>query len=132
MGRRARLGAMVGLVASAMTSICLLLFACFHWHNFWPIFTIVPCLLAVFIPSICYGYDDPETVRHAMDQETFHNCRELSYAIAALLLLSSYGVPALVWYNAKFHVAGVLVVYGAITLATWSFLLWLRLFSVKK
>lgn len=128
MGRRARLGAMVALVSCAMLSICVLLFACFHWHNFWSLFTILPCVFAFFVPAICYGYQDPETVRTAMDPETFQNCRELSYATAALLLLSAYGVPALAWYNAGFRLGGVLTVYVAITLATWAYLFWLRMF----
>lgn len=128
MGRRVRLGAMMALVAFAMLSIFLLLFACFHWHNFWSLFTVLPCVIAFFVPAICYGYQDPETVQTAMDPETFQNCRELSYATAALLLLSAYGVPALAWYNAGFRMGGVLTVYGAITLATWAYLFWLRMF----
>lgn len=111
-----------------MASICLLLFACIHWHNYWSLFTVLPCVVAFFVPAICYGYQDPETVHTAMDPDTFQNCRELSYATAVLLLLSAYGVPALAWYNAGFRLGGVLTVYGAITLATWAYLFWLRMF----
>lgn len=131
MGRRARLGAMVGLVAFSMLSFCILLFACIHWHNYWSLFTVLPCFLAFIVPSICYGYEDPEMVKTAMDPETFQNCRELSYAIAVFLLLSTYGIPALAWYNAGFRLGGVLMIYGAITLATWAYLFWLRIFVVE-
>lgn len=128
MGRRIRLVGMIALVSCAMLSLCFLFFACIHWHNYWSFFTVLPCLFAFFAPSICYGYQDAGMVQTAMDDETFQNCRELGYAVAVLFLLSAYGVPVLAWYNANFPLGGVLVMYGSITLSTWSFLFWRRMF----
>jgi len=134
MKRRARLLAMMGMSACALLGISLLIFACAHWHNWWSLFTFLPCLIAFFLPALYFGYDDEDTARDqtkkSMDPDTLRNCRELTWALSSLLLLSSYGVPVLAWYNSGFHWHGVLVVDGALTAAMWAFVLWLRVFVI--
>jgi hypothetical protein len=134
MKRRARLLAMVALSACALLSIFLLIFACVHWHNWWSLFVILPYLIAFFLPAIYFGYDDEDTARDQtkgkMDPDSLRNCRELTWAISSLLLLSTYGIPVLAWYNSGFHWHGVLVVDGALTSALWAFVLWLRVFVI--
>lgn len=131
-GARARIFGLMGLVAFGMAAFCLLLYACAHWHNWWSLFVVAPCFLAIALPGGCHGYEPQDMVNTEMDPETFRTCRELGWASAALLWLAAYGVPVLAWYNSGFPWRGVLVVEGAITSAEWSFILWVAFFAVRR
>lgn len=135
MNRRVRLLAMMAMSACALIGAVLLVFACVHWHNWWSLFIVLPCLIAFFLPAVYYGYEDEDSARdHTrgyMDPDSLRNYRELTWAISTLLLLSAYGVPALAWYNSGFPWPGVLVVDGALTAALWAYVLWLRVFVIQ-
>ena len=124
-GARARIFGLVVLVACTLASCALLIFACAHWHKWWSLFAVLPCVLALLAPHPCYGYQPQDAVNTQLDDESFRACRELGWATAALLWLTTYAVPVLAWYNSTFPLAGVLVVDGAITCAEWAMILWI-------
>lgn len=123
MGARARIFGMIGLSAGVMLSVSLLLFACVHWHNAMPLIVVVPCVLAFYVPAICFGYQHIDSVQTAMDRETFETCRELSWAISGMLVLVAFAIPIIAWHWTGFAMAGVLVVDAALTCILCAFVL---------
>ena len=129
---RARFCAILWMVILLFVAIGLLLFACIHWHNGWSIFMALPCVLAFFVPALCFNYTPPEeldTTHFAYDAATTQSCRELGWTIALVLLLGAYGIPVLAWYNSGFSVAGAALAQVALTALVWAYLLWLRVFG---
>lgn len=119
------------LVAFSLSGLFLLCFACFHHQNFWSFLVFVPAVAAFFVPAICFGYQKEEFVtlnEDLMDRQSFRNCRELGWSVSALLLLVTYLVPILAWYNTSFPYTGVIKVEIAITCWVWAFIIWLRIF----
>jgi hypothetical protein len=132
---RARFWAILWMVILTFTFVGLLLFATIHWHNFWSFFVVIPCILAFFVPNLCLNYtptEELDTTHIHWDAATTQNCRELGWTLAAILLLSSYGIPVLAWYNAGFAWPGAMTVHIALTLLIWAYMLWLRVFGPFK
>jgi hypothetical protein len=119
----------LALVTCIIISLGTFFFACIHFSNWWSLFIYVPIFFSVCVPSVCYEFkraDDLLDVQ--MPREDFQNCRELGRAIALLLLLVSYSVPVLAWYNSGFHWMGVLLIMTTILLTSISFIIWKRVF----
>ena len=127
-----RLIGIVLLVASIMIGLFLLFFGCSHWQNWWSLFIVPSLVVAIFIPALCYGYNRVEDVAFRIDapvdEITFRNCRELGVAMAGLMLIWTFFIPILAWYNSNFHFGGVLVEFGSVTCFCWAYVLWLRIF----
>ena len=119
------------LILLLLFGCILLTHACVHYADFWSLLVVVPAVIAFFSPAVCYGYNRMDDVfRNAgnMDAETFRSCREMGWAIAGVLLMASYGVPVLAWYNAALGWPGVIEVDMALNCWVWAYLIWLRIF----
>ena len=124
--------------AGLLTFVLLLLFgfifffhACFHYGDFWSLFMLIPVTLAFLSPAVCFGYNRQEDVylnSGSMGAQEFRNCRELGWSFALILLLGSYGIPVLAWYNANLWWAGVVEVYVGLTCWIWAYIIWLKIF----
>jgi hypothetical protein len=124
------------LVSCALASIATLLFACIHWHNWWSLFVAAPLFVAFLVPSVCFSYnamDDLPLNEMPMDPGTFTSCRELGWAMAGILLLFSYSVPVMLWYNSMAFPwqAALVVILGSLTSVMWAYVLWLRIFVFR-
>lgn len=122
------------LVTCALTAVATLLFACIHFpHGWWCMLIVLPLVIAFLVPAICLGYNDFDDALKQVDMERpqFENCRMLGWSVAAVLVLFTYSVPIIVWYNSStFSYVGVLVVDCSITSALFSFVLWRRVFTI--
>ena len=119
------------LILLLLFGCILLTHACVHYADFWSLLVVVPAVIAFFSPAVCYGYNRMDDVfRNAgnMDAETFRSCREMGWAIAGVLLMASYGIPVLAWYNAALGWPGVIEVDMALNCWVWAYLIWLRIF----
>jgi hypothetical protein len=127
-----RLVGILMLVAFIMIGLFLLFFGCAHWQNWWSLFIVPSLIVAIFIPALCYGYNRVEDVAFRQDAQvdeiTFRNCRELGVAIAVLMLVWTFFIPILAWYNSGFAWPGVLVEFASITCFCCAYVLWLRIF----
>lgn len=126
--------AVFSLVLLSLLGASLLLFCCIHYRPAgWANLCIVPVLLVAFVaPAICMGYNSDERVvlEHVdMDANTFQSCRLLGWSVASVLLLFSYAVPRLAWYNStSFTWHGVVFMDADLTCIVCAFILWLRVF----
>jgi hypothetical protein len=88
--------------------------------------------MAIFIPALCYNYNQIQDVAFRndahVDEITFRNCRELGWSFALIMLIWTFFIPVLAWYNSGFYYGGVLVEFSSITCFCWSYVLWLRIF----
>lgn len=118
------------LATFVVIHVGLLFFACIHWENWWSILIWAPCVVAFVVPGICYNYNSEsvDLMNINMDAQKFRNLRDLGWTIAAMLLLVSYLIPVLAWYNTGFDYWGVVTVFVSITALVWVYLLWLRIF----
>lgn len=120
------------LVTCALNAVATLLFACIHFaHGWWCLFIIPPLAVAFLAPAVCLGYNelnDALLINVEMDRHAFENCRMLGWSIAGVLVLFTYCVPIIVWYNSTFSYAGVLIIDLSVNSVLWAFTLWLRVF----
>jgi len=123
-GRRITLCASVCFVFLLVAHFSLLIFACVHWHDWWSLFVWLSFAVALFFPIACRNYEPADHVEHTMSPAEYQNCRELGWSFCVILGILAYGVPVLSWYNGGIPLGGVLVVFGAITCALWSYVLW--------
>ncbi len=119
---------MLSLVFLLAAGLSLLLFVCVHYQNWWGLFVLMACSVAVVVPNVCFSYDP----RHVslldidMEEEAFVRCRELGWSVGIIMWLFSYAIPVLAWYNSGLRWDAVLQLYACITFFGWSFLLWRR------
>ena len=129
--RHAHFAGIFFFVTELLVGTILLCYACFHYGDFWSFFVVVPAAVAFFTPAVCYGYNresDDFANSAQMEAETFRSCRELGWALAAVLLMGSYGIPVLAWHNASLGWAGVIQVHAALNCWVWAYIIWLRIF----
>ena len=130
-GPSINLVAIFSLVFLSLLGFFLLLHACFHHHDFWSLTIFIPAIIAFFVPAICFGYQKEQDVLlrdDVMDQQSFRNCRELGWSVSGVLLLATYLIPVLAWYNANLGWGGAVMVQIALTCWVWAFIVWLRIF----
>lgn len=127
-----RLVGILLMVALIMIGLFLLFFGCAHWQNWWSLFIVPSLLVAILIPAPCYNYNQIQDVvfrsDEHVDEVTFRNCRELGWIFALLMLVWTFFIPILAWYNSQFAWPGVLVEFASITCFCCAYVLWLRIF----
>lgn len=115
------------IVALLSLGLSLILFGCFHWSNFWPLFSLPSAFLAWYIPHLFYGFKtqaeiDLEDI--ALDAKAFNTLREFSYAVGGAFLLLTYGIPVLIWFNSSLPWDATYVFFASFTCFALAFMLW--------
>lgn len=109
----------------------LFFFSCFHYQDFWSLFSLLALIVAYFSPALCFGYDDPHMQEYRMKDmypETRKSMVEMGWAFGGIFFIISYIPPVLAWYNAHLGWAGVVMIFTAITLWMWAYILRLKIF----
>jgi len=109
----------------------LIFFACFHYNDFWSLFSILALIIGYNCPALCFGYDDPNMQEYRMKDlypETRTSLAEMGWAFGGIFYLVSFLPPVLAWYNAHLGWAGVVMVFMALTVWMWAYIMRLRIF----
>jgi glucan phosphoethanolaminetransferase (alkaline phosphatase superfamily) len=131
MGSVSHFFALLVSVLCVLLSAFLFFFGCIHWHNWWSLFCLPVLAFAFIVPSCCYNYNDVNDIAlqdHHMRPNTFQNCRMLGWIIAGSLVLLTYIIPVLAWYNDDYSWRGVWTIFGSITSLMTSYIVILSVF----
>lgn len=117
------------IVALLSAGLSLILFGCFHWSNFWCLFSIPCAFLAWFVPHLFYGFKtrtEIDLLDIPMDERAFYTLREFAYAVGAALLLLTFAIPVLVWFNSSLPWDATYVFFASFVCWSIAFMLWWR------
>lgn len=128
--------AIVLMTLCFLTGTAFFAIGCGHYHNWWSLLSLILLLVAIYVPAICYNYDEEEVWMLQMhtnwSEDTFRICRDLGWILVLMLMVASYSVPAVVWYNAGILWPGVLWIMAGIMLWWWTYILLLRVFVFRR